>query len=201
MVETQSSRMKPANVALAFEVGIGGIAVALGWLAGYSPLATLSWSVQALVVGMLAAVPMLAAFSVSWLTDAAPFRRIREQLDRVLPLLFPTRSLVAMAVISAAAGLGEELLFRGLVQGALGAWLGPWIALVIASVLFGLVHAITPAYVVLATTIGGYLGWLWIATGNLLVPIAAHAFYDFVALVVLVKPVDRTTLPAGEEVR
>ena len=34
---------------------------------------------------------------------------------------------------------------------------------------------------------GLLLGGLWIATGNLLVPIVAHAVYDFLALVWLVK--------------
>ena len=39
----------------------------------------------------------------------------------------------------------------------------------------------------LAGLIGLYLGWLWLAVGNLLVPIVVHALYDFVALMYLVK--------------
>jgi membrane protease YdiL (CAAX protease family) len=42
-------------------------------------------------------------------------------------------------------------------------------------------------YLVLAGLIGLYLGGIWLATGNLLVPIIAHAMYDFVALVYFVK--------------
>ena len=43
----------------------------------------------------------------------------------------------------------------------------------------------------LAAVVGAYLGALFVASGNLLVPILAHALYDLVALVVLtrVKPV------------
>jgi uncharacterized protein len=43
------------------------------------------------------------------------------------------------------------------------------------------------SYAMLAGVIGLYLGWLWMATGELLLPIAVHALYDFLALVYLVK--------------
>jgi hypothetical protein len=62
-----------------------------------------------------------------------------------------------------------------------------WIGLAVAALLFGLAHFITPTYAVLAGTMGLYLGWLWIDTGNLLVPITAHAVYDFLALAYLAK--------------
>jgi membrane protease YdiL (CAAX protease family) len=61
-------------------------------------------------------------------------------------------------------------------------WLGirwGWSA---ASVLFGLLHPITPGYIVLATLLGAYLGAIWIYNGNLLSVMVAHAVYDFVAL-------------------
>ena len=60
---------------------------------------------------------------------------------------------------------------------------GDWIAIVGVAILFGLLHAVNAAYAVLATLMGLYLGWLWMATGNLAVPIVAHAVYDFLALV------------------
>jgi membrane protease YdiL (CAAX protease family) len=33
---------------------------------------------------------------------------------------------------------------------------------------------------------GAYLGWLYVGSGNLLVPILVHALYDFVALAFVV---------------
>jgi uncharacterized protein len=75
------------------------------------------------------------------------------------------------------------VLFRGVVQTLLHQWTGSeWTSLLLAGLLFGLLHAITRTYVVLATLVGVYLGWLWLATGNLLAPITAHAVYDFGAL-------------------
>jgi membrane protease YdiL (CAAX protease family) len=60
-------------------------------------------------------------------------------------------------------------------------------AVALASAVFGLLHAITPTYAILATVMGAYLGVVWIASGNLLAPIVAHALYDFVALVWLLR--------------
>ncbi len=62
---------------------------------------------------------------------------------------------------------------------------GAWTGLAVASVVFGLLHAVTPTYAVLAALIGVYLGGLWQVTGNILTPIVTHALYDFLLLVYL----------------
>jgi membrane protease YdiL (CAAX protease family) len=62
-----------------------------------------------------------------------------------------------------------------------------WPALVVSSVLFGLLHPITPTYAVLAGLIGAYLGGVWLANGNLLVVVIVHALYDFIALIYLLR--------------
>ena len=92
-----------------------------------------------------------------------------------------------LLLVSILAGVGEELLFRGLVQVGLEGWLGKWGALGVASVVFGLAHCMTREYVVFAAGLGLLLGLLAIATGNLLAPIIAHAGYDFLALLMLTK--------------
>ena len=102
-----------------------------------------------------------------------------------------------LGVISFLAGLGEEMLFRGLLQDGLAHWLGNsfglgeaaglWLAVGLASTLFGLLHWISPFYALVAGLIGAYLGWWRVQSGNLLGPIVAHALYDFVALVYLTK--------------
>jgi membrane protease YdiL (CAAX protease family) len=101
--------------------------------------------------------------------------------------LFAPCTLLDLALLSLLAGFGEEVLFRGLIQGALTAWWGPGPALAAASLLFGLCHAVNGAYAVLATVMGGYLGWLFLASENLLVVIVAHALYDFIALICIEK--------------
>ncbi|HMA98728.1 MAG TPA: CPBP family intramembrane glutamic endopeptidase, partial [Wenzhouxiangella sp.] len=53
---------------------------------------------------------------------------------------------------------------------------------VVASVVFGAMHALSRAYFMVATAMGFYLGWLYLATGNLLIPIVVHFVYDWVVL-------------------
>ena len=94
--------------------------------------------------------------------------------------------------MAAAAGLGEELLFRGLVQAGLAKLIpgaaGVWIALVVASLVFGIFHWLNTTYAFLAALAGLYFGLLLMATGSLWPPIVAHALYDFVALWYLLRP-------------
>jgi membrane protease YdiL (CAAX protease family) len=76
------------------------------------------------------------------------------------------------------AGIPEEILFRGAMQAALG-----W---GISSVLFGAVHAITPAYFAYATLAGLLLGGLAIWRGGLWTPMAAHVTIDTCMFILLI---------------
>jgi membrane protease YdiL (CAAX protease family) len=60
-------------------------------------------------------------------------------------------------------------------------------AVLVASAAFGLAHFLTATYAALAAVAGLYLGTLFLLQGNLVVPIVAHALYDFVALLYLVR--------------
>jgi uncharacterized protein len=105
--------------------------------------------------------------------------------------MFRDGQLVHLAIISVLAGLGEEMLFRGVIQAAvaqeIGGPRGMWLGLAVAAVLFGMLHLVTPTYAVLAALIGLYLGGLWLLCDNLLAPVTTHAVYDFVVLVYLVR--------------
>lgn len=88
--------------------------------------------------------------------------------------------------------VGEELLFRGVVQGELRRALGPAGAVAGASLLFGLLHYVagtgTPAeklvYVAVAATLGIGLGALYEYTDTLVVPILVHGAYNAVQFAV-----------------
>jgi membrane protease YdiL (CAAX protease family) len=169
-------------VMLAFEGGLGVLAVFLGLVFGVSPLATARLDLSAILVGALATLPMFALFAGLWRSERESLRHIRDRIEHAVRELFAEASLVELACVSAAAGFGEEALFRGLVQGGLEDAVGRWPALALASIGFGLVHPVTRAYVVLVAALGVYLGTLWIVTGNLVIPMIAHGLYDFVAL-------------------
>ena len=81
-------------------------------------------------------------------------------------------------LISVLAGLGEELVFRGVLQEKGG--------LVLAAVLFGLFHFVSFAYFAVATFLGIYLGSVYIWTGHhFLSPVIIHVLYDFVFLILM----------------
>jgi len=171
-----------------FEGGLGLLAVLVGAAAGQAPLDALTWDSGDALRGAAGAVPMLALLLVALRTDWEPLARLRRFVAEVVRSVLADCTAADLALLSAAAGIGEELLFRGLIQPALGAWLGPASGWVLASVLFGLAHPFSATYILVAGGMGAYLGALGLATGNLLVPIVAHALYDFAALVVLVGP-------------
>jgi uncharacterized protein len=180
-----------AAMALAFEGGLALVAIGLGWLVGQPPLEEIQANGSGLGLGMLATLPMAVMLWTLVKFPIGPLGNLVRVLDRLVAPMFDGCSLAALAAIALVAGLGEEMFFRGVIQSALTEWLpGPqpeWLALVAASALFGAVHWITPTYAVLAALIGAYLGWLWIASGNLAVPIVAHGAYDFLALVYVVR--------------
>lgn len=94
----------------------------------------------------------------------------------------PVLGLLIATALGIVAGVGEEMLFRGILQSELASRLGPWAGVTIASLLFGALHAVTPAYATLAGIASLYFGGLYLACGNLAVPIATHAIYDVAAL-------------------
>lgn len=187
-----------AAMAVAFEGGLGLLALLLGWLLGIWPIpgierSGVAWGDQlpALAWGLAATGPMLLGF---WLIDRfawGPLAALKTDVERLVVPLFRDSSILDLALVALAAGVGEEVLFRGLVQHGLANWLAPpwgiWFALVVASVAFGCAHMLSATYAILAALIGLYLGLLLIWTGNLLAPAVAHGAYDFVALLYLVR--------------
>jgi len=79
---------------------------------------------------------------------------------------------------------GEELVFRGLVQGLFRRAYGVVPAIAIASVFFGVVHYVALAgsgkltYILVATLLGVFLGAIYERTENILVPIVVHGLYN-----------------------
>jgi membrane protease YdiL (CAAX protease family) len=169
-------------LAIGVEGGLAVSALALGRLLQQPPLETLAADPVAALIGLAATVPLVLAFLAMIRWPFGPLEPIRRfSIEVLCPVLSPC-TVPDLAAIALLAGFGEEMLFRGTLQGALTPRLGPGGAVLVASVLFGVVHAVTPTYAVLAGLIGAYLGWLWQATGNILAPIVVHGLYDFVAL-------------------
>ncbi|MGL5081136.1 MAG: lysostaphin resistance A-like protein [Microcoleaceae cyanobacterium] len=164
-------------------VAMGGTAILL-----------LSLSKVWLYVGRVSMLPLEVDFLELWLGFAigliitlvsaviyrlwpAYNRSANAYLKLVLtPLLWP--DLIWLGLLP---GLSEELLFRGVMLGAIGF---DDVGLIISSLCFGILHFSGSQqwpYVIWATVVGLALGYAGIATGNLLVPIIAHVCTNFVS--------------------
>ena len=174
------------RMGVCFEGALVIVACGAGWFAEIQPFEFVDVSMSSVNFGLLGALPMLAFFAVTYAVKFAPFQRIKGFLIQTVgPILLRTRW-YDIVLLSLLAGVCEELLFRGFLQVWLSQW-GVTVGLVGSNVVFGLVHAITPTYAVLALGMGMYLGWLFHANdSNLTIPIIAHASYDYIAFLVII---------------
>ncbi len=173
--------------AFAAEAALLPVAAAIAWPFDTPLLADLHWSGADVLLGLAATVPLCALFWCMMKSSLKPLSRIRGLLAGSLRPLFASWSLLQLGALSVLAGLAEEVLFRSVIQGTVSAYFGVPAGLVIASIVFGAVHLVTGTYGIIAAIIGAYLGLLWLASANLLVPVVTHAVYDFLALVYLVR--------------
>ena len=132
------------------------------------------------VIWGIAAAGLLAVVNLAllrWPVAVWPAPALRHVCRAIVKPLFEHVAVWQILLVSALAGVGEELLFRGVIQ--------PLVGLVIASVLFGAIHIGSRAlvgYGVWAACIGAVMGWLVLATGGLVAPVIAHGVYDALAL-------------------
>jgi uncharacterized protein len=106
-----------------------------------------------------------------------PIRVLREVVDSILIPTFNAIRVYEAAIIAIAAGVGEELLFRGVIQREWG--------IVAASLLFGAAHTGGRALVLFgcwAALMGFVLGAVAAMTGGIVAPVVAHTIYDFAAI-------------------
>lgn len=102
------------------------------------------------------------------------------------------------ALLSLAAGLGEELAYRGYAIPLLAGFMGVPAAAALTSVVFGILHGYQGLLGTVRTTVlGALLAWGFLASGSLLPAIAAHTAIDLVAGLLLgerlLPPADRAS--------
>ncbi len=182
-------------LAILFEGGLGVLACLAGWLLEIPTWEKIHWNVPDVLWGVAGCVPMLVIFWACWRWPMRPWKSLKEFSESIIGPLFRPCTLFDLAIIALCAGVGEELLFRGLVQTLLCTRLETWQGLALAGLAFGLLHPFSTTYIVLATAVGIYLGWLFLLTENLLVVILIHGLYDFAALVFLARASPQTDIP------
>lgn len=187
--EGETALVREYRVTLVWLLCLGLATVAI-WLAGGRALAALGFAplaeggdfVAPLALGAtlgLAGRPLLAAFSAK---AAASLRRQFGALEAFLPR---TREQLAWGLlVSLFAGLFEEIAYRGYLIAYFSAWLSDWAAIAASSLLFGMAHFYQGRFGTLMTTLlGAGLGWIYVETGSLILPMALHAAVDVSAMV------------------
>ncbi|MFO0844672.1 MAG: CPBP family intramembrane glutamic endopeptidase [Gemmataceae bacterium] len=190
-----AARTNVVLLAIAVEGGLIALALVVGWAIDQAPLSRFRIDAEGALWGAAATLPLVLLFLAMTRWPVGPLRSIKQFTEEMMvPLLEPC-SVIDLLGISCLAGLGEEMLFRGVVQDALGQHVPPWAAVLLAGAVFGALHAVTPSYAFFAALMGAYLGALYLLSGNLLAPVVTHALYDFFALVYLLRVATR---PSGE---
>lgn len=170
---------------------------ALGLGTGFVIQTLQSWQ-----TGLCATLPLglLAVVLDRFEAKVPALQKVTQATQRsVLTLLgsrfLPLTGLVVSAALGIAAGVGEEWLFRGVLQTELTNLLANTVpsstsiginassvAVVLSSILFGALHAVTPIYAFLATLASLYFGWLYVWSDNLAISMICHGLYDIGAL-------------------
>jgi uncharacterized protein len=185
-INSERRRINAFPQAVIVEGAIGLAAIVLAWLFRV-PIREQMPTLDSAIAysagrGIVATIPLLIIFA--WLARSSwpPFVQLREQVERLVDELFAGATLGQLALVALLAGVGEELLFRGVLQSVAIRWTTPVIGVMIASLLFGAAHALSKLYFVLATLISVYFAWIVLAYHDLFAAIVAHSMYDFAAL-------------------
>ena len=172
-----------------FEAALIPLAIFLGSIGSINPFSNIFFTETALANGVIGTIPLILIFLAFEQIQAKSVGNIRRLLLETLGPGLLDRHWTDLLILALIAGIAEELLFRGVIQPWIEQFWGVTAGLVISNCIFGLVHAVTPLYALLAGLVGIYLG-LSLNYGtekNLLVPIIIHGLYDFLAFVALIR--------------
>jgi membrane protease YdiL (CAAX protease family) len=96
-----------------------------------------------------------------------------------------TDRLAVIFVAVLVAPLVEEFIFRGYLFGVLQKWTGRWWALGLTSFVFAGIHGHLPSFAGLFV-LGLFLGVLYLRSGSLWIPIAIHAVFNAISVLMAV---------------
>ncbi len=124
------------------------------------------------------AIP-LPAWASAFESQAEDTLKAILQMDTPLIFFF---NLVIIAILP---GIGEELIFRGIIQKQIGLMLrNPIVAIWISAIIFSAIHLQFEGFLP-RMVLGIVLGYLYHWTGNLWVPMLAHAFNNGIQIVLI----------------
>lgn len=145
------------------------------------------------ILATVALVPVVTSLSLlnhlllpqsGWLHDMAASQdaSVNAYYAIVMPSLSPADWVVNIAVVAILAGVGEELFFRGILQGfALRCGMRGWVAVLVVALFFSLVHFQVSEFVP-RLAMGLVLGYAYLLSGHIWLPVVMHIANNVVAL-------------------
>ncbi|MGC8742527.1 MAG: CPBP family intramembrane glutamic endopeptidase [Verrucomicrobiia bacterium] len=167
---------------LIIESLVFGLAFILSLLFKYSLFKKFEINTLVFFKGLAFAIPPFLLLLIVSHSNFTPFKRIQEILYNFVNSYLGSCSIYQFALLSLVAGIGEEALFRGFLQGILVNHIGILPGILLVNLAFGALHLITQTYGIIAFLIGCYLSAILHYTDNLLIAMLCHSFYDFAAL-------------------
>ncbi|HEY5711395.1 MAG TPA: CPBP family intramembrane glutamic endopeptidase [Allosphingosinicella sp.] len=179
------------QVTLIWQAALLACPLLLWWTAG-RPFASLGFAplrggaqdqfVTGICIGALIALvvrPILSAFSARYRAS------MRKGFAKLIPLLPRTRQQLFWAlIVSLAAGTCEEVAYRGFLIPWLGSFSSGWWPLILSAAMFGFAHLYQGVLGTLVTAaIGAGLGYVYVVTGSLALPMLLHVAIDVSAMV------------------
>jgi membrane protease YdiL (CAAX protease family) len=159
------------------------------------------WTVVAWGVVLLACAALIGQV-VAIRGNETGLSTLRKQMSSVEGILPHTAvELKLFFALSLAAGVGEEIVFRGYLMAYFDSLVGPAGAVLASSLIFGLGHAYQGVAGIVKTGVAGLLfAGVYVATGSLLAPMLLHAVTDAVsgiAAYLALRPVPATGTLSG----
>jgi len=144
---------------------------------------------------MIACLPIVGALQD--LTESIPFSKAmfakfkaaEDEYEAQIKIIGKmdnfTDFLLSLFMLAILPAVFEEVMFRGAIQNLFSRWWGmPILAIIVTSILFSAIHFSYLGFLSRAA-LGFVLGWMYYRTGNLWLPIIAHAANNAVALTAL----------------
>jgi len=179
-------------------IGLGCTAVVIGALVAAREWAflrtLLRWRSSAALAGLAVGLVMSVSTKLLYLPIAAAIPLVARDVASLYGKLGAQAHWGALLLLCPVI-LGEEVVWRGLVQGALGRRYGVASAIPLTAGVYALADAPTGSPVLVLAALGCGLVWsaLRAGTGGLLAPLLAHILWD--ALVLFVSPVFTAASP------
>ncbi len=162
------------------------------WLKGLRISASPGWMMALLgIFFLLATYPLV---NLSFIVNSAiPLpdwalnfeNQAEETMKVLLKMNSPFVFIANLVIIAILPGIGEELIFRGVLQKQLGfIFKNKIVAIWIAAFIFSAIHLQFEGFLP-RMALGVALGYLYYWTGNLWVPIIAHAFNNGIQIIII----------------